>query len=349
MSTLFEQITTKENFQLAYEKTQRGQYKYRIGAIKYSENITHNLRALRSQVVAGTYEPKGYHKFKVYEPKERIVHAPCYRDKIVQHAINNILLPWYSQRFIGDSYACIPGKGNFRAVLQLQKYIRTNEYLFADNSFITKADVSKFFYSINREILKNIITREIPCYKTVRLLCCVIDSSPEDKGLPLGNLTSQLLANVYMNQLDQYMKRVVRAKYYVRYADDIFVICSSSSQASRRLLQISDFLYSQLDLDLHPKKSFVLSSHRGLDALGYKIYGDHILLKRDFKLRLERKIRSIPKLVRKGESIKKIEQSLNSSLNHANIANSHNFIQKLLKKYIWLDMDITGNLRITLV
>lgn len=329
---LFAHIVSKSNVEIAYQNTQVGRPKYKTTAILFSRDKIANLEQLVNEVIDNTYAPLSYVEFKVYEPKERIVHAPRYRDKVVQHMVNNVLGPYFNARFIEDSYACIQNKGNRRAVLKIQQYLYQIKQGYGETTYVVKADVAKFFYSIDRGILKTILKSQLKCERTYRLLEVIIDSSPGYLGLPLGNLTSQLLANVYMNCLDQYCKRELRLKRYVRYADDIFVVCKNKEEAALALKHITVFCRDYLKLVIHPNKSNIQPIDRGLDALGFKIYPNRIKLKRSSKVRIDRHLRKIPDRALPIER-KKIEERINGWLNFANLGEVDFFVMNLLEKY----------------
>ena len=332
-------ITDSSNIAEAYRKTRLGEGKYKTQASNYPCNYVDNNRRLIQELKDGSYRPGKYVEFKVYEPKERTIFAPQYRDKIVQHAINNVLAPYFKPYFISDSYACIVGKGNQRAVWRLQIFMRQARYYFGDTYYIVKADVAKFFYTINREVVKGILAKFIFCPWTLSLLFTIIDSSPGDIGLPLGNLTSQLLANILMNELDQFSKRTLGMKYYLRYADDVFGFLPSKCEARDRLGEITRFTEKRLGLKMHPLKSDVIKPTNGLDALGFKIFPDKILLTNDSKKRIKRKLNKVEGLLEEGHGVREIEQSLNGWLNFSNTGDNRDFIEHLLSKYSFLQLN----------
>lgn len=338
MNNLFDQIVAPENVAAAYHRTQLGQPKYKVAAILFDRERKTNLNKLVDEVVTGSYRPSQYHRFTVYEPKERVIYAPSYRDKIVQHMTNNILAPYFKQTYIVDSYACITGRGNTHAVDTLVRYLRRAQWLYGAQAYLVKTDVARFFYSMCHDTLKHLLHKQIPCPRTYALLARIIDGSPESPGLPLGNLTSQLFANVYMNPLDQFCKRQLGLRFYLRYADDMFAICPNKTEAREALRRMVWFTKDRLKLKLHPLKSTVLPITKGLDALGFKIYPTHLLLKRASKLRIKRYLRQVPKRLTRGVSVLEVEQRLNGWLNYASRANIYNFLQYLLARYPYLGL-----------
>lgn len=325
---MFKSIVSKDNFYQAYRRTQAASPKFKPDAIRFAANETHNLEQLRQSVISGDYQPQDYIAFSVFEPKERVIYAPMYRDKIVQHAINNIVREFYEPRFIHDSYACIRNKGNHRAVRQIQRYMR-RAYNAHNEPWIVKADVQKFFYSINHDTVKRVVRRKIACEKTLLLLDQIIDSSPDAVGLPLGNLTSQLLANVLMNELDQYIKRRVGVRYYVRYADDLVMFVDGKAHAGDVLGCIRAFGRDVIDLTFPDRKCFIrpLRRQQGLEALGYKITPARMTLTSKTKSRFIQRLKALDRLlaafrITPGDAT----QSLSSWYSYASMAECQRFI-----------------------
>lgn len=333
-NNLFEQIIDEKNVEDAYRKTQLGQMKYKRGAIRFSQDLTVNLNALRDSVLYSYYRPKGYHAFSVYEPKERLIYAPAFEDKVVQHMINNVLKDVYRPCFVYDSYSCIECKGTHACVERISHFMRLAKRNYGTDAHIVKADIAKFFYSMDREILKDLFRQKITCLDTLHLLDVVVDSSPGDVGLPLGNLTSQLFANIYLNKLDQFCKRVLSIKYYVRYADDIVLIVEDKKRAKYILNEMRRYVQNNLHLKLHPKKSKIFPLEQGVNCVGFKIYSTHRLLRNDCKKKIKRKIRKMPNLIDEGKlTIEKANQMLGSWCGHAKNGCSYNFKQQLTKKF----------------
>lgn len=203
-NNLFEQIIDWKNLEWAYHKSLVGVNKYGTDAIDFAKDETYNLIKLRDSFITGTYEFTGYKRFKVYEPKERIIDAPYHKDKIAQLAIDRVLKKVYQPSFIYDSYACLDNKGTHKAVERVSYFMRKASWDFGEDAYIIKLDIRRFFYSINRDILKNILPKKIKCEETLELAYKVIDSADaiDPLGLPLGNTLSQLFTNVYMDRFE---------------------------------------------------------------------------------------------------------------------------------------------------
>lgn len=335
MSNLKDQILHPENVLDAYRKTRLGDGKLKASAARFHQDQYFNLEQLLLELDTGSYVVSGYDCFKVHEPKERVIHAPKYRDKIVQHMLNNVLAPLFKQTYIDDSYACIEGRGNLRAVRRLQEQLRQASREYGPNPTLVKADVLKFFYTIDRLTLKSIIAKYILCPWTLALLFTVIDSSPGLLGLPLGNLTSQLFANILMNELDQFAKRTLGIRYYLRYADDVFVVAPDRWVGHEWLREIKWQTQQGLHLNMHPLKSgFKTYTHvQGLDGLGFKVRLNNIQLSGQSKAKVKRYLNKIQKKEDIVFHCREIEQSVNGWLTHARIGHCERFVQFLLGKY----------------
>lgn len=315
-SNMWEHIISVDNFYSAHKKTNKGGSKYKKDAIEFNLLKDHNLSLLRESIINGVYTPSGYYIFQVNDNKSRKVHAPFYVDKIAQHVVNNVLREFYEPKFIHDSFACIRNKGTQRAVYRIQQFQRA-AYRNYKESTLVKLDIYHFFYEINRDILKKVIAKKITCKRTLELLYCIIDNFNEPRGLPLGNLTSQLFANIILNELDQYIKHVLKIKYYVRYADDMFIIVDGKENGKLLSKHLQTWVKETLDLEIKDKK-IVISNTKEIIGLGFKIYKDKIRL-------LGRNKRKFIKYAN-GYSI----DSLNSWLGYMTIADNMYFIKKVL-------------------
>ncbi len=346
---LFEKIIAWENIEWAYKKSLKGVNKYGTDALHFSRNETYNLMKLIDSMKNGTYEFEGYKRFKVYEPKERIIDAPYHKDKIAQLAIDRVLKEVYQPSFIHDSYACLDNKGTHKAVERVSYFMRKAAWQYGEDTFIIKLDIRKFFYTINREILKGIIPKKVKCQETLNLVNKIIDSADliDPLGLPLGNTLSQLFTNVYMDRFDQYCKRVLRVKYYVRYADDVIAIVPNKSEAISILNNMIQFLKDELDLDISVKKTRIFPLEQGVNAYGFKIYKTHRLLRNDSKKKIKRKAKRLRTTLAEGRiSSGKVEQILNSWNGHARYGCSHNFTQRLISRNDYIYVDHRGVLKV---
>ncbi len=295
-----------------------------------------HLIKLWNELQAGVYVPGDYSQFWVYEPKERLINAPAFRDKIVQYALHEALCEIYAPVYIKHSYSCLSGRGPHRCADTIQSNLRKCKRNYGDG-WVIKIDIAKFFYSIDRDILKKILRKKTKCPDLLQLLDAVIDSSPEgEKGIPLGNVTSQDLANIYLNELDQYVVRYLGCKRYARFMDDIVVVCSNREKAKDVLLKIQQFLEARLSLQTN-KKTHIFPLSQGVNSCGYKIFTTHKLLRDRSKRGMKRRMKAMDrKLQEEGADVKGVQQAVDSWIGHAMHAQSYNLIKKIFKPYPYI-------------
>lgn len=231
-----------------------------------------------------------YYAFKISDPKHRDIHKATVRDRLLHHGLYRILYPYFARIFISDSYSCQRNKGTHKAINQFRKYARKVSHNDTKTAWVLKGDIKKFFANIDHQILKTILKRHIHDENIVWILEQIIDSFHTDNnhqiGLPLGNLTSQIFVNIYMNEFDQFVKHKLKIKYYVRYADD-FVIMSQNKEYLENLVpKIAEFLGEELRLSLHPKKLFIRTLASGIDFLGWVHFPHHRVLRTSTKRRM---------------------------------------------------------------
>jgi RNA-directed DNA polymerase len=253
-----------------------------------------NIFVLHKELKNKTYRHGGYYAFKINDPKPRDIHKASVRDRLLHHAIYKILYPHFDQKFVFDSYSCRVDKGTHRAINQFRKHARKVSKNHTRTAWVLKCDIRKFFASINHEVLKNTLRRHIEDVGTLWLLGQVIDSFHTKErvggGIPLGNLTSQLFVNVYMNDFDHFVKRVLKAEYYIRYADDFVIVDADKGLLQNYIPRISKFLENRLRLSLHPKKISVQTFASGVDFLGWVHFQHHRVLRTSTKRRMFKKL-----------------------------------------------------------
>lgn len=270
---LFEQICLPENLFTAWQRFSIGKHS-KIDVMNFEYRLEDNLFVLREQLLSCHYRHDLYKSFTVYDPKRRQIHKATVKDRIVHQSIVNVIEPFFESRFIHDSFSCRIGKGTHAAVDRLRTFLRQVSHNNTRTVYALKCDVKKFFASVNHETLLSLLTRQINDPKTIELLENIIGSfSVNDRrGIPLGNLTSQLFANIYLNELDRYVKFVLREKCYLRYCDDFIVLSESREHLSDVTKSIEDFLDQTLFLQLHPKKVFIRTWAQGIDFLGLVLF-----------------------------------------------------------------------------
>jgi len=265
----------------------------RLDIAEFSLYLTDNIFMLHTELVGKIYRHGFYQEFKISDPKPRVIHKAIVRDRLLHHAIYRILYPYFDRLFISDSYSCRRKKGTHRAINQLRKYGRKVSANNTRTAWILKCDIRKFFANIDHAILKEILQKHIKDKNIMWLLSEIIDSFCANGnfgvGLPLGNLTSQLLVNIYMNEFDQFAKRKFKLKYYIRYADDFVILSQDKSYLENQLPKISEFLENRLKLRLHPDKVFIKTLASGVDFLGWVHFPHHRVLRTSTKKRMVKK------------------------------------------------------------
>ncbi len=262
---------------------------------KFSLHLIDNIFTLHHELSEKSYRHGSYHAFRINDPKPRDIHKAEVRDRLIHHAVYRILYPYFDKKFIFDSYSCRIDKGTHRAINRFRAFGRKVSHNNTQTAWILKCDIRRFFASIDHKILKHILEKHIEDAETMGLLQEVIDSFYTSKdsgsGLPLGNLTSQLLINIYMNEFDQYVKRKLKVKYYLRYADDFVILHDNKQYLTDLLPNISEFLETRLRLLLHPNKVIIKTLSSGIDFLGWVHFPHHRVLRTATKRRMFNKLR----------------------------------------------------------
>ncbi len=297
---MFETIISFENLCAAWQEFLLGKKAERDVA-EFSMNLSGNLYALHEDLKNKTYEHGAYYAFGISDPKPRSIHKATVRDRVLHHAIYRVLYPCLDRKFICDVYSCRDDKGVHRAVRRFVSFARKVSRNNTRTCWILKCDVQKFFASVDQVTLMRIVGRHIPERDTLWLLQKVIGSfeSAPGKGLPLGNLTSQLLVNIYMNEFDQFAKHKLKAQYYVRYVDDFVILSSDKKRLDTQTPQIREFLENRLHLNLHPHKVFIKTLASGVDFLGWVHFPDHCVLRTTTRRRMMKNMTANPSLATK--------------------------------------------------
>ncbi len=244
------------------------------------------------------YQHGGYHYFKIADPKPRDIHKASVRDRLVHHALYRRLYSLFDRTFTADSYSCRLEKGTHRAINRFRTFARQVSKNDTRSCWVLKCDIRKFFASIDQKILFNIIEKHISDNRVRALIANIVgsfDSGIKGKGLPLGNLTSQLLVNIYMNEFDQFMKHTLKAKYHIRYADDFVILSHDRAYLTKTLSYMIVFLSDRLKLGMHPKKVSISTLASGVDFLGWVHFPDHRTLRTATKKRMLRTLSGKPK------------------------------------------------------
>lgn len=291
----FEDIISVENLLLAWQEFIRGKRAKRDVQI-FSLNLMDNIIQLHKELANRSYIHGGYHDFFINDPKPRHIHKASVRDRLLHHAIYRILYPFFDRTFIADSFSCRNKKGTHKALNRLRRFAHEVSKNNTKTCWILKCDIKKFFENIDHGILLPILKSYIPDKNIIWLLERVIGSfsSKPGVGLPLGNLTSQLFVNVYMNVFDQFMKHKTKAEYYLRYADDFVIMSQDRGWLVSLIPEIERFLKERLGLSLHPQKIFLKTLASGMDYLGWVHFPDHRILRTATKRRMMKRILENP-------------------------------------------------------
>lgn len=289
----YDTIISLENLLAAWEEFVNGK-RGRKDVQWFGRNLMANVISLHNELVSKTYEHSPYQAFSISDPKPRSIHKASVRDRLLHHALHRILYPFFDRTFISDSFSCREGKGTHRALDRFKEFSYKISKNHIKTAWVLKCDIRKFFATINQAKLLEIVSSYIPDKDIVDLLSKIIvsfHSTKEGVGLPLGNLTSQLLVNIYMNEFDQWVKHRLKVKYYIRYADDFVFLSKDKTELEEYLPKIKSFLKEKLNLELHPDKVFIQTISAGVDFLGWVHFPHHRVLRTTTKRRMFKNIR----------------------------------------------------------
>lgn len=325
---LFDEICSFPNLLKAANKSQKGK-RFKNSVLRFNFVKEKELLKIQEELENKKYKVGRYKEFYIFDPKRRFISALPYRDRVIQHALCNVIEPIFDKSFIHNSYACRKNKGTLRAVNCFTKYCRKNQY-------VLKCDIKKYFASIDHQVLYGKILQKIKDKKVLWLIRTIIGSTP-DPGIPIGNLTSQIFANLYLDELDHYIKEEIKCQYYLRYMDDLIIFADSREELSIIKIQIANFL-NKIKLELHPGKSQIFQTAGGVEFLGYKIYPTHRVITKQNIRRLRKRMKNYFKLLERGVILKKkILDSIRSWLGFALHADSYSLRRRLL-----LEFDLLG-------
>ena len=317
---------------------------YKDEVIKFEINLENNIVNLLNNIKNKTYHLGKYHSFKVYEPKERVIKALPYVDRIVhQWYVEEFIKPYIVPKFINSSFACLKDKGTHKAVEEVERYMREYKRNYGD-FWILKCDIRKFFYSIDTTVLFKIMQKYIADKELLEFTKLLIFERriPDDfVGIPIGNYTSQFFANIYMNELDQFVKRTLKIKYYTRYMDDFIFILKTKKDCIDIKNKVENFLASNLHLSLNNKSRYYPYT-MGVNFCGYRIFTTHRLLRLNSKKKIKKKVKLWNYLYKNNKlDIFYTTQSINSWLGHSSHCNCYKLQCKVLSNCDFLFTDKT--------
>lgn len=324
---LWPRITDFANLLQAAKQAQKGK-RYQDNVLRFNAWREQNLLLLQAELREQSYTPGAYRTFEIYEPKKRMISAAPYRDRVVHHSLCNIIGPIFERTFIADSYANRTGFGTHRALKRFTTFARTTKY-------VLQCDIQKYFPSIDHEILKTLLRRKIKCPQTLWLMDLIIDHSnpqlpvyhyfPGDdlltpverrRGLPVGNLTSQFFANIYLGGFDHFVKEDLKIRRYVRYVDDFALFGDDREQLQEARAALEDYL-AGLRLKIHPIKSQLFQTRHGANFLGFRVLPDRIRVRAANLRRTRRALERMQADYRAGRtSLEKLGQAMQSRAAH---------------------------------
>ncbi len=352
---LFGQIVSFDNLLIAARKAQKGK-RFKPATALYNFNLEKELLSIQKELLEKRYRHGPYRDFQINDPKPRLISAAPYRDRVVHHAVCNIIEPIFDRMFIHDSYACRLNKGTHAAMDRYTAFARKNR-------FVLKCDIRKYFQSIDHEILLHILQRTIACRDTRWLIEQIVTSRTDKsafayfkgddiftpyqraRGIPIGNLTSQFFANVYLNGFDHFVKEVLHCEHYIRYVDDFVVFGSAKERLREVKAEIENYLEG-LRLTLHPRKCRVFRVDEGVCFLGFRIFPDHRLLKKQNRLHMRRKMKKLQNAYQQGDlSLEQLSQCIQSWVAHARHADTYKVRTRMLSGVVFQRGAATGAAR----
>lgn len=288
---LFERIVSLNNLFLAWREFRRGK-RSKLDVQVFEHHLEDNIFKLHRELTNKTYLNDPYDSFYITDPKLRHIHKASVKDRVVHQAIFRVLYPIYDQSFISDSYSCRIDKGTHRGVVRLERWLWQVSHNLKIPTYVLKCDVKKFFDTVDHEILFDLIKHKSHDLNTRWLISQVVDSfeTHPGKGLPLGNVTSQLFSNIYLNELDQFVKHKLKIKHYLRYCDDFVILSNNREYLESLIPKLADFLDQRLKLKLHEKKIIIRKYAQGVDFLGYVVLPYYRVLRTKTKRRIMRKL-----------------------------------------------------------
>lgn len=346
LSGIWPKLVSFDNLLLGYRKARRGK-RCRPGVAEFGLDLERELILLQHELENGEYQPGAYRLFTIYDRKPRVIAAAPFRDRVVHHAVMNLIEPTLDRTFISDSYACRNGKGVHAAVDRYQAWAQTYRY-------VLKMDVQQYFRSIDHELLKAKLLRRIKDRETIQLLGRIIDGSPtvdrepqyflgddlfaplkRRRGIPIGNLTSQFFANLYLDDIDYYIKEIMGIRPYLRYVDDMVVLHNEK----QKLADVRAAVRARLECDrlrLHPNKAHVIRTTDGLNLLGYLVFPGRRRLRSDNGHRFVRKLRGLARAYANGRAEwTRVNASVQSWIGHARNADTDGLRRRIFSQAVF--------------
>lgn len=339
---LYSKLCSFQNLHKAFKKAAKNKRNKRY-VVEFELNLENELLDIKSELKSFTYRPHPLKRFVIRDPKTREISAPIFRDRVVHHALCSIIEPIFNRTFIFDSYANRKHKGTLAAILKFDEYMRKvskngrilnkSQYSNQVCGYALKADIKHYFNTVDHGILLEIIKRKIKDEKIIRIIEVFLKNySNKNKGMPLGDLTSQFFANVYLNELDQFVKNELKAKWYIRYVDDFVILHESKEMLKHYKNQINKFLRT-LKIELHPDKTKIISLSSGIKFLGFRIFYYYKLPTKNNIQTIRNRIKQFKEKYEQGSIYEEtILESLEGWGAYAMHADTYNLRNKLIKQ-----------------
>ena len=331
---VYPEIYDINNLFLAYKKARKGKSK-KLYVVEFEKDLIKNLVMLSEELKSRSYFPLPLKTFILRDPKTRKISKSDFRDRVVHHSLVRVIEPIFDKSFIYDSCANRIGKGSLFALKRFESFKRRVTNNLTSEGFCLKADIKHYFKEVNHNTLVNLIKKDISDERVIILIKRILKNSSSikktsEKGMPLGNLTSQFFANIYLNELDYFVKHKLRAKHYIRYVDDFIILHKSEKQLTKWKVEINEFLKEKLKIELHPKKSRIISLSRGIDFIGFRnLYYHRLLRKRNI-----RKMKNVIERYKREEiSKEKALEIFQGWRAYAKWANSFKLRKRFMKKF----------------
>lgn len=326
-NNLWGEVIDWENLHRSFLRARQGK-RYAGGVLRFQSKLEENLTQIQNQLMWYQWRPGRWHEFVIKEPKVRLIQAPPFTDRVVHHALVDVVSPLFEKKFIADSYACRFGKGFHAASGRLQQFVRKTP-----GGYVLKADIASYFPSIHHDTLMDILARTIRDTDVLWLCCMIIKRSGlDDQGIPIGALTSQMFANIYLDQLDHFIKDQLGVKCYCRYMDDFVIIDPDKSRLWDLLSDIDDYLQHRLRLNLNPKTD-IFPTNRGIDFCGYRVWSTHILPRKRIMKRARKSLKRMAILCSAGLlSVADFRERLMSFLGYAKHCSSWASVANILQE-----------------
>jgi len=330
---LWKQIISFDTLCGAFNQARLGK-RYTPEALRFASRLEENLINIQNHLIWKTWSPGKWREFWVYDPKWRQIQAPPFCDRVVHHALVGVVEPLFERKFIHDSYACRRGKGTHAAVYRLQSFLRRTRRHWP-RVYVVKADISKYFPSINHSTLEQQLGRTLRDQDALWLCSKIIrENGYERRGIPVGALTSQLFANIYLNELDHFVKDELGVKHYVRYMDDFVFLGPDKARLRRLLSVIEEKLVMDLRLALNPK-TCIFPASRGVDFAGYRTWATHIKPRKKNVTRMRKRLTRMADLYAQGRaSLEDVRARVMSFIGYMKHCSGHVTTQRVLQEIV---------------